>query len=92
MGSRDHSIECEVCGEYRGGLNDLTCDCDGGVDVAAVMAVAARLEVEHAFDNLASNLAVAGALCESWRLGFDARMHVMMDCDEWRPGCRRSAP
>lgn len=28
MGGRDHSIECEKCGVYRGGLNDLKCMCD----------------------------------------------------------------
>lgn len=28
MGGRDHSIECEKCGFYRGGLNDLKCLCD----------------------------------------------------------------
>lgn len=28
MGGRDHSFECEKCGIYKGGLNDLKCDCD----------------------------------------------------------------
>lgn len=28
MGSRDHSIECEECGVYKGGLNDLKCLCE----------------------------------------------------------------
>lgn len=28
MGGRDHSVECETCGVYRGGLNDLKCFCD----------------------------------------------------------------
>jgi hypothetical protein len=28
MGERDHSIECEVCGYRRGGLNDYKCQCD----------------------------------------------------------------
>lgn len=28
MGGRDHSFECAACGFYRGGLNDLHCECD----------------------------------------------------------------
>ena len=28
MGARDHSYECEECGEQRGGLNDEPCACD----------------------------------------------------------------
>jgi hypothetical protein len=28
MGERDHSIECEVCGYRKGGLNDYKCRCD----------------------------------------------------------------
>lgn len=28
MGGRDHSYECETCGELRGGINDALCACD----------------------------------------------------------------
>lgn len=28
MGSRDHSIECEACGEMCDGMNDARCLCD----------------------------------------------------------------
>lgn len=30
MGSRDHSIECEVCGTWWGGINDFECNCPQG--------------------------------------------------------------
>lgn len=50
---RDHSETCETCGYQRGGLNDLECACVGhGVWIACEM-----------LDRLASNLAIAGALC-----------------------------
>lgn len=28
MGGRDHSIKCEECGLFRGGVNDLKCACE----------------------------------------------------------------
>jgi len=44
---------------------------------------------------LAHNLAIAGALCHSWRLG-RVGLHMERlpnpDFDFWRPGCGRSAP
>ncbi|KKL81735.1 hypothetical protein LCGC14_1991820 [marine sediment metagenome] len=27
MGGRDHSVECDTCGEWRGGFNDMKCLC-----------------------------------------------------------------
>lgn len=44
---------------------------------------------------LAHNLAMAGALCASFRLGFDARMRAMLGLpadEDWKPGCQRVAP
>ena len=28
MGGRDHSVKCDDCGFFRGGLNDLKCACE----------------------------------------------------------------
>lgn len=66
MGGRDHSIECETCGIYRGGINDLQCDCDGSY----ILSLGRHLIWER-LDLLASNLAIGAALCRAFRLGFD---------------------
>ncbi len=43
MGGRDHSAACPACGQDRGGLNDLECDCDQyRAGVAAGLELAAR--------------------------------------------------
>lgn len=78
MGGRDHSWECEVCGQYRGGLNDLECSCT---------------YVDWRGWNLATNLAIAAGLCRAYRLGARSEFGGSPDSDNpWRHGCGRPAP
>lgn len=54
-----------------------------------------RERARERLSTLAANLAAAGGLCESFRLGFDERMAAMLGLprDEgWRPGCGKPSP
>ena len=85
MGGRDHSIECEKCGVWYGGIDDTPCDCeilaatawtpefihamcnpDGCPDVRCLQCSGAPARLER----LATNLAMVGALCLSFDLGY----------------------
>jgi hypothetical protein len=98
MGSRDHSYQCETCGYARGGLNDLMCECDAPkLDVDAVMARVAEIEIEQRLDCLARNLSIAAALVESFDLGYEQHEHEQLYSNhgyrtdqDWRPGCLRA--
>lgn len=88
---RDHSVECDVCGYARGGMNDLMCDCDIDADLE-------RMQAAERLRTLAHNLAIAAGLCAAHRLG---RIEMQSWHDQWggsdprsawRPGCGRSAP
>jgi hypothetical protein len=82
MGGRDHSYQCDDCGQYRGGLNDITCDCDERPDMVHAMLY-----------RLASNLATAAGLQLAFQLGDDSVPDWSGPVgDEWRPGCSRAAP
>lgn len=85
MGSRDHSVECEACGELRGGMNDLQCDCDNPMDWVRVEAMAARAYTSAALDNLGRQLTIAAGLTRAWNNGVD-------ECAGWSPGCREEMP
>jgi hypothetical protein len=104
MGSRDHGYQCETCGYARGGLNDLMCECDAPkLDVDAVMARVAEIEIEQRLDCLARNLSIAAGLCEAFKQG--TQWPYYMDHEDmadnyawsewgesWRPGCLRTVP
>jgi hypothetical protein len=80
MGSRDHSWECTwdctVCGETRGGLDDLRCDCSLRTLAANLTGAAALC---RAFE-LGRNRAC-------WEYDYNSP-----DRAPWRPGCGRGAP
>ena len=86
MGARDHSYECETCGLYRGGLNDLKCDCDPSVT---------NVECWQRLEALAHNLATVAALCRAYLVGVAQESHTkcrLADCaTAWTPGCGRPA-
>ena len=47
MGSRDHAVECDICGLLRGGLNNIPCNCDVGATgeiIADAIRVRARFD------------------------------------------------
>jgi hypothetical protein len=102
MGGRDHSYECETCGEYRGGLNDLRCDCDpcevcGETSVRGRPCLCGRRAlVRIHLVCLARNLRDAAGLCEAFYLGQGDRLLQDCPCSAciatvWRPGCNRPA-
>jgi hypothetical protein len=90
---RDHSIECEVCGQLRGGINDYVCKCDRNGAIS-------RWETYLRFETLAANLATAGGLAKSFWLGREYvdyvtdlfEGHADDQSDPWHPGCNRPAP
>lgn len=96
MGGRDHSYECETCGVYRGGLNDLRCDCDDPHTVTLYDLIAFEAECAERLDTLAANLATAAALCRAFDLGADWNDGVTGDPYNheryWFHGAGRSAP
>jgi hypothetical protein len=56
---------------------------------------AEEVQAMTALVTLAINLSVAGALCWSFRLGFDDRLAGILGTprdDGWRPGCGKVAP
>ena len=97
-----HSYECETCGVYRDGLNDLRCDCDDDELILSSLApiVVGRFVRFCALDCLASNLRIAGALCRADLNGASRGANQVWtrndnkyaDRDPWEPGCRRAAP
>ena len=93
MGSRDHSIECDVCGLGRGGMNDLRCDCDDPHARLLLDAMIMEAESMERLDALASNLAIAAALCRAYD-GTHRNTRAWEHGDEvlWRPGCGTPAP
>jgi hypothetical protein len=91
---RDHSIECEVCGCERGGLNDVLCDCFIDEDLDRMMA-------GERLDRLSANLRTAGALCASYEIALDPCDRIYYEQaisgiddwqEHWHPGCQRPAP
>ncbi len=63
------------------------------VDVGAVMARVAELEIKVRLDNLARNLRDAGGLCAAFWQGHEQREHERLysdhgyrECDDWYPG------
>lgn len=94
MGGRDHSYECETCGLYRGGINDLPCDCDDPHAAFLIAVMQVEAECRERLDCLAQNLAIGAALCRADLNGCARGMRIglISSADQWRPGCRRSAP
>ena len=86
MGDRDHSYECEVCGEDRGGLNDLSCACD--------REEAQPYEMAMHLNCLAANLTVAAGLCLAHKFGDEYARDVYWTGGKYafKPGCGHPAP
>ncbi len=82
MGGRDHSVECEVCGFQRGGLNDLKCYCDDNPWYLAFMGLA---------DNLCAGLREALIAERAFTLGFELG-NPSFPRATWEAGCGRPAP
>jgi hypothetical protein len=80
-------VDCRWCkGTGQGRQRSVCSFCDG---------VGGREVFESALATLALNLAIAGALCESFYLGKVFTHHAMLDLGEpmaWHPCCGRSAP
>lgn len=78
MGGRDHSTECETCGQFRGGLNDLRCDCDP-VALPEALLFALTNDGEELLDRmrtLASNLAIAAFGAAMFKAGDNFGFHM----------------
>lgn len=91
MGSRDHSFECEVCGIYRGGLNELKCDCDYevkpfyAVDLPPYSWISWDSGLENLWCNIEVVLAIEATKRVSYAKGFSDGTLLREFCDDYTP-------
>lgn len=79
MGGRDHSEECEVCGDERGGINDSPCSCDAAAKISQETVdelVAASRDEEGPWTKRVRLLEaeVARLTAENWQIRCDAAL------------------
>ena len=99
MSGRDHSIECDLCGSFYGGLDGPDeCWCRVHVELSEAFVFAMTETGEELLGRmatLAGNLRIAAGLCRAFELGSEYRMRAMIGLpasEDWKPGCGRSAP